>query len=145
MVLVILKHLEFCSNNEVHRPVIRALEVLKKYVDMPSTQAYFPRLKPFPWISFQKTGVPQSSKRRKTRARKNRKKSRSTASITSYACSKQCKKRCVVRSYGPKTPTASAIPMMMSQRTLRASARPTMTLSTNRRMSRSSSRNSSRT
>jgi TnpA family transposase len=48
MVPVILKHLEFCSNNEVHRPVIRALEVLKKYVDMPNTQAYFPQTETIP-------------------------------------------------------------------------------------------------
>jgi TnpA family transposase len=48
MVPVILKHLEFCSNNEVHRPVILALEVLKKYVDVPSTQAYFPRTETVP-------------------------------------------------------------------------------------------------
>ena len=48
MVPVILKHLEFCSNNEVHRPVILALEVLKKYVDLPSTQAYFPRSETVP-------------------------------------------------------------------------------------------------
>lgn len=48
MVPVILKHLEFCSNNEVHRPVIKALEVLKKYVDAPSTQAYFPESETIP-------------------------------------------------------------------------------------------------
>jgi hypothetical protein len=41
MIPVILKHLEFCSNNEVHRPVVRALELLKKYVDVPSTQVHF--------------------------------------------------------------------------------------------------------
>ncbi len=32
----LLSVLEFCSNNEVHRPVIEALELLKKYVDSPS-------------------------------------------------------------------------------------------------------------
>ncbi len=41
MIPAILKHLEFCSNNEVHRPVVRALELLKKYVDVPSTQVHF--------------------------------------------------------------------------------------------------------
>jgi hypothetical protein len=33
MVLNLLATLEFCSNNEVHRPVLQALEVLKKYAD----------------------------------------------------------------------------------------------------------------
>jgi TnpA family transposase len=41
MIPVILKHLEFCSNNEVHRPVVRALALLKKYIDVPSTQVHF--------------------------------------------------------------------------------------------------------
>jgi hypothetical protein len=41
MLPVILKHLEFCSNNEVHRPIIQALELLKKYVDVPLSQAHF--------------------------------------------------------------------------------------------------------
>ncbi len=41
MLPVILKHLEFCSNNEVHRPIIQALELLKKYVDIPLSQAHF--------------------------------------------------------------------------------------------------------
>jgi hypothetical protein len=41
MIPAMLKHLEFCSNNEVHRPVVRALALLKKYVDVPSTQIYF--------------------------------------------------------------------------------------------------------
>jgi TnpA family transposase len=41
MIPIILKHLEFCSNNEVHRPVVRALALLKKYVDVKSTQAHF--------------------------------------------------------------------------------------------------------
>lgn len=41
MIPAILKHLEFCSNNEVHRPVVRALALLKKYVDVPSTQVHF--------------------------------------------------------------------------------------------------------
>ena len=36
---LILKKLEFRSNNEVHRPVIQALELLKKYAD--STQRYY--------------------------------------------------------------------------------------------------------
>ncbi len=41
MVPVILKHLAFCSNNEAHQPVIQALELLKKYVDVPLAQAHF--------------------------------------------------------------------------------------------------------
>lgn len=41
MIPAILKHLEFCSNNEVHRPVVHALALLKKYVDVPSTQVHF--------------------------------------------------------------------------------------------------------
>src|SRR5712692_8627181 len=41
MLPVILKHLEFCSNNEVHRPIIQALALLKKYVDVPLSQAHF--------------------------------------------------------------------------------------------------------
>src|SRR5205085_7595033 len=41
MVPVILKHLAFCSSNSVHRPLVQALELLKKYVDVPLTQAYF--------------------------------------------------------------------------------------------------------
>ncbi|GAC1399070.1 MAG: hypothetical protein NVSMB49_08500 [Ktedonobacteraceae bacterium] len=41
MLPVILKHLEFCSNNEVHRPIIQALELLKKYVDVPLSQPHF--------------------------------------------------------------------------------------------------------
>jgi len=41
MIPVILKHLEFCSNNEIHRPVVRALALLKKYIDVPSTQVHF--------------------------------------------------------------------------------------------------------
>ncbi len=41
MVPLILKHLAFCSNNEVHQPVVGALELLKKYVDVPLTQAHF--------------------------------------------------------------------------------------------------------
>lgn len=36
---LILAQLEFCSNNEVHRPVIQALELLKKYAD--SKQRYY--------------------------------------------------------------------------------------------------------
>lgn len=36
---LILKQLEFRSNNEVHRPVIQALELLKKYAD--SKQSYY--------------------------------------------------------------------------------------------------------
>lgn len=36
---LILQELEFCSNNEVHRPVIQALELLKKYAD--SKQRYY--------------------------------------------------------------------------------------------------------
>src|SRR5205085_2302412 len=41
MVPVILKHLAFCSNNEVHQPIVQALELLKKYVDVPLAQAHF--------------------------------------------------------------------------------------------------------
>ena len=41
MIPVILKHLAFCSNNEVHQPIIQALELLKKYVDVPLTQPHF--------------------------------------------------------------------------------------------------------
>lgn len=41
MIPIILKHLEFCSNNEIHRPVVRALALLKKYIDVPSTQVHF--------------------------------------------------------------------------------------------------------
>ena len=41
MIPAILKHLEFCSNNELHRPIVRALELLKKYVDAPSAQVHF--------------------------------------------------------------------------------------------------------
>jgi len=41
MVPVILKHLAFCSNNDVHQPIIQALELLKKYVDVPLTQPHF--------------------------------------------------------------------------------------------------------
>ena len=41
MVPVILKHLAFCSNNEAHQPVVQALELLKKYVDVPFAQAHF--------------------------------------------------------------------------------------------------------
>jgi hypothetical protein len=41
MLPVILKHLEFCSNNEVHRPIMQALALLKNYVDIPLSQAYF--------------------------------------------------------------------------------------------------------
>jgi hypothetical protein len=41
MVPVILKHLAFCSNNEAHQPVVQALELLKKYVDVPLAQAHF--------------------------------------------------------------------------------------------------------
>jgi TnpA family transposase len=37
----ILKHLEFSSNNELHRPIVRALELLKKYVDVKSAQVHF--------------------------------------------------------------------------------------------------------
>lgn len=36
---LILNQLEFCSNNEVHRPVIQALDLLKKYAD--SKQRYY--------------------------------------------------------------------------------------------------------
>jgi TnpA family transposase len=41
MLPVILKHLEFCSSNSVHRPIIQALALLKKYVDIPLSQAHF--------------------------------------------------------------------------------------------------------
>ncbi len=41
MIPAILKHLEFCSNNELHRPIVCALELLKKYVDVPSSQVHF--------------------------------------------------------------------------------------------------------
>jgi TnpA family transposase len=41
MVPVILKHLAFCSNNEVHQPIVAALDLLKKYVDVPLTQPHF--------------------------------------------------------------------------------------------------------
>jgi Domain of unknown function (DUF4158) len=41
MVPLIIKHLAFCSNNEVHQPIVGALELLKKYVDVPLTQAHF--------------------------------------------------------------------------------------------------------
>ncbi len=41
MVPLILKHLAFCSNNEVHQPIVGALDLLKKYVDVPLTQAHF--------------------------------------------------------------------------------------------------------
>ena len=41
MVPVILKHLAFCSNNEVHQPIIQALDLLKKYIDVPLTQPHF--------------------------------------------------------------------------------------------------------
>ncbi len=41
MVPVILKHLAFCSNNEVHQPIVQALELLKKYVEVPLAQAHF--------------------------------------------------------------------------------------------------------
>ncbi len=41
MVPVILKHLAFCSSNSVHQPLVQALELLKKYVDVPLTQAHF--------------------------------------------------------------------------------------------------------
>src|SRR2546421_188826 len=41
MVPVILKHLAFCSNNDVHQPIVQALELLKRYVDVPLTQPHF--------------------------------------------------------------------------------------------------------
>ena len=41
MIPVILKHLAFCSNNEVHQPIIQALDLLKKYVDVPLTRPHF--------------------------------------------------------------------------------------------------------
>src|SRR5215469_6464908 len=41
MLPLILKHLAFCSNNEVHQPIIQALELLKKYIDVPLTQPHF--------------------------------------------------------------------------------------------------------
>jgi TnpA family transposase len=41
MIPVILKHLAFCSNNEAHQPIIQALDLLKKYVDVPLTQPHF--------------------------------------------------------------------------------------------------------
>ena len=40
ILLAILKHLDFSSNNELHRPVVRALELLKKYVEVKSTQVH---------------------------------------------------------------------------------------------------------
>jgi TnpA family transposase len=48
MLPVILKHLEFCSNNEAHQPVIQALELLKKYVDVPLAQAHFASVETVP-------------------------------------------------------------------------------------------------
>lgn len=42
MVPVILQALEFRSNNEIHRPVIKALELLKEFAEAPSTQKYYP-------------------------------------------------------------------------------------------------------
>jgi len=41
MVPVILKHLAFCSNNEAHQPIVAALDLLRKYVDVPLTQPHF--------------------------------------------------------------------------------------------------------
>jgi TnpA family transposase len=41
MLPLILKHLAFCSNNEVHQPIIQALELLRKYIDVPLTQPHF--------------------------------------------------------------------------------------------------------
>ena len=41
MVPVLLKHLAFCSNNEVHQPIVAALDLLKKYIDVPLTQPHF--------------------------------------------------------------------------------------------------------
>lgn len=33
--------LSACSSNSVHQPIVSALELLKKYVDVPLTQAHF--------------------------------------------------------------------------------------------------------
>jgi TnpA family transposase len=41
LVPIILRALEFRSNNDRHRPVIEALALLKRYVAAPSTQPYF--------------------------------------------------------------------------------------------------------
>ncbi|MCC6628228.1 MAG: Tn3 family transposase [Chloroflexi bacterium] len=41
LVPIILRTLEFRSNNDRHRPVIEALALLKRYVEAPSTQPYF--------------------------------------------------------------------------------------------------------
>jgi hypothetical protein len=48
MVPPILKHLAFCSNNEVHQPIVEALELLKKYVDVPLTQPHFASIETVP-------------------------------------------------------------------------------------------------
>jgi len=42
MVPALLEALTFRSNNVLHRPVIEALELLKKYAEAPSTQKYYP-------------------------------------------------------------------------------------------------------
>jgi len=48
MVPVILKHLAFCSNNEVHQPIIQALDLLRKYIDVPLTQPHFASIENVP-------------------------------------------------------------------------------------------------
>lgn len=42
LVTAILNTLQFRSNNALHQPVIKALELLRQYADAPSSQKYYP-------------------------------------------------------------------------------------------------------
>jgi hypothetical protein len=55
MVPQILLNLEFCSNNDVHRPVIKALELIKRYTE--STAHYFSDIEDIPVDGVIRSGV----------------------------------------------------------------------------------------
>ena len=66
MLQLILKHLAFCSNNEVHQPIIQALDLLRKYIDVPLTQPHFASTETVPLdeivpASWRKAVVPQDN------------------------------------------------------------------------------------
>jgi len=108
MVPEILQRLEFCSNNERHRPIIQALDLLKRYAD----SNFRPSRRGNGSIDDIVRGLWREAvfeKDAKGRQRVNR-------SLTRYASWRPCATSCAARRSGWSAPTATATQTTISGR-----------------------------
>jgi hypothetical protein len=118
MLPAILEALEFRSNNALHRPVIEALELVKRYVG--SAHRLYPPTETVPIEGVVgRDGASWSSRSMPGAG------SASTGSTTRSLCSRPCGTGCAARRSGWSVPTGTATPTRTYRETSRTGGRPT--------------------